>query len=100
VNRETKRMLQRQGQLDKSGEPAAPVKSVPAQARSKADPARRGGIKKYFNDVKSELKKVKWPSRQDVVSYSSLVFVVLVLVIAFIFGLNLVFSKLVFFLFK
>ncbi len=100
MNRETKRMLQRQGQLDKSGEPAAPSKAAQTQARAKPDPSRRGGLRKYFSDVRSELKKVKWPSRQDVVSYSSLVFVMLVLVIAFIFGLNLVFSKLVFFLFK
>ena len=27
-------------------------------------------IKKFFSEVKSELKKVKWPNRKDMVKYS------------------------------
>ena len=27
-------------------------------------------IKKFFGEVKSELKKVKWPNRKDMIKYS------------------------------
>lgn len=104
MNRETKRMLQRQGQLDRNGDPSVSSKGAQSQVQSrlKARPegSKRSGIREYFASIRSELKKVRWPSRQEVISYSTLVFVVLVLIVAFIFGLNYVFSKLVFFLFK
>jgi preprotein translocase SecE subunit len=43
---------------------------------------------------------VAWPGRAEVVNYSVIVFIVLVVLIGLIFGLDYVFGKFVFFLFK
>ena len=40
-----------------------------------------------------------WPSRSEVINYSVLVFIVLVILIGLIFGMDYLFSKFVFFLF-
>ncbi|MCU1462260.1 MAG: SecE/Sec61-gamma subunit of protein translocation complex, partial [Acidimicrobiales bacterium] len=47
-----------------------------------------------------ELRKVAWPDRTEVVNYSILVFIVLVILIGIIFVLDWGFGKFVFFLFK
>ncbi len=35
----------------------------------------RGGIKAYFKGVKTEMKKVVWPTKKELVSYTALVLV-------------------------
>lgn len=37
---------------------------------------KKGGLKEWFNGVKLEMKKVVWPSRKDVVSYTAVVIAV------------------------
>ncbi|MGC8464333.1 MAG: preprotein translocase subunit SecE [Acidimicrobiales bacterium] len=99
MNRETKRMMQRQGQLDESGQPAT-QRTASGPARRSVPEGQRRGIREYFKNVRSELRKVNWPSRSDVLNYSSVVMISLIVVISLIFGLNYIFSKAVFFLFK
>ena len=54
-----------------------------------------GKIKNFFTDVKSELKKVAFPSKDDVIG-STRVVVVLVLIIAVFLGvIDLVLSRLI-----
>lgn len=89
VNRETKRMMQRQGQ----GEPGAQVRRDPAQMARQVQ--NRPTPREFFRGVRSELRKVVWPTRSDVTSYSVVVFVTLVLLLAMIFGLNIAFGYLV-----
>jgi preprotein translocase subunit SecE len=96
MNRQTKRMLQRQGQLDETGNPArARPQSRPA-ARPKEQRTRPG---QYLKEVRGELRKVAWPTRPEVVRYSTIVLVTLVLLTACIFALDYVFGEFVFFLF-
>ncbi len=45
-------------------------------------------IGKFFTDVKSELKKVVWPTRKQVVKNSAIVLSVVVIVGAFLFGID------------
>jgi len=40
-------------------------------------------IRKYFKDVRTELKRVVWPSRQEVISSSVVVIVTLLFFVAF-----------------
>jgi preprotein translocase subunit SecE len=99
MNRETKRRLQKQGQLDAEGGPAVKkrpeaARPQPRQASTRTKPAQ------FLREVRSELRKVAWPTRDEVQNYSLVVFVTLVAVIGLIFVLDLVFSKGVFFLFK
>lgn len=50
--------------------------------------AKKGGIKKYFRDLKSEIKKVVWPSRKQVVNNTGIVLTVMVIMGLFLFGVD------------
>ena len=98
MNRQTKRMLQRQGELGPDGEPARAkpkqqTRTAPRPATTRTTP------KQYVGEVRSELRKVAWPSRAEVVRYSGIVLLTLVVLTLFIFGLDYAFARSVFFLF-
>ncbi len=40
------------------------------------DEKKKAGFKEYFRGVKTEMKKVVWPTRKDLVSYTTVVIVV------------------------
>jgi preprotein translocase subunit SecE len=96
MNRETKRMLQRQGQLGPDGEAAVP-RSRDDQRRSmqasRNAPRERTGPATYLKEVRAELRKVAWPTRDEVVRYSIIVLFTLIVLTALIFGLDWVFAK-------
>jgi preprotein translocase subunit SecE len=99
MNRETKRMLQRQGELGPDGEP---VRSRPQQApraATRQDKERRTPPKQYAREVRGELRKVAWPTRDEVIRYSLIVLLTIVILTTMIFALDYVFAKGVFFLF-
>ncbi len=96
VNRQTKRMMQRQGQMEADGSAAA-RKPPP---RSPRQPAERTSPAEYYREVRSEMRQVAWPKVPEVVNYASVVLVTLVLLTALIFALNYVFSKAMLFMFK
>lgn len=106
MNRQTKRLLQRQGQLGPDGEPAsrrAPAAASATAARRAASPNRASLGRRfvdYLGEVKVELLKVLWPKRPEVVNYSMVVLVTLVLLTLLIFGLDFLFSRGVQYLFK
>ena len=96
MNRQMKRMMQRQGQLGPDG---APVVREPAKPAPRP-PKERLGPAEYARQVRAELRKVAWPTRAEVVNYSTIVLIALVLLTALIFGLDYVFGKGVIFLFS
>ena len=96
MNRQMKRMMQRQGQLDPDGAPARREPTRPA-ARP---PKERIGAAEYFRQVRGELRKVAWPSRGEVIHYSIIVLVALLILTALIFLLDYMFGKAVIFLFQ
>ena len=105
MNRQTKRLLQRQGQLNAEGEPIArrPTSAGAPGSRRAPDPKRASlasRFAQYLRDVKIELSKVLWPKRKDVINYSTVVLTTLVLLALLIFGLNYVFARGVLFLFR
>jgi preprotein translocase subunit SecE len=123
VNRETKRLLQRQGQLGPDGAPApggprppggsgrpppgaggagrgaSGAGRVPGGAVDKDRPSffRRAG--EYLREVRNELVKVAWPGRAEVVKYTIVVFATVVILTATVFGLDALFAKAVLLLF-
>ena len=81
MNRETKRMLQRQGQVDAEGNPA----------RSKAQPRRQPSPQdarttpaQFLREVRGELRKVAWPTRAETTNYSIIVLVAIILLTAYV----------------
>jgi len=57
-------------------------------------------VGQFFREVRSELRQVAWPNRAEVINYTVVTFVTLVLLIGLIFVLNYAFAKGVFWLFK
>lgn len=55
---------------------------------AKTKDKKKGGIKKYFRDLKSEIKKVVWPSKSKVVNNTGIVIGVIVVVGLFLFGVD------------
>lgn len=105
MNRETKRMMQRQGQMEADGSPS--TRRAPAgtatrtqrQTKGGAPSRRRSTPVQFVREVRDEMRQVAWPSREELINYTSVVFVTLVLMIGLIFGLNLAFGKLITLLF-
>jgi len=52
-------------------------------------------VKNYFKGVKSELKKVNWPTRKELANYTIVVLVTVGVMTIVIWGLDLVFENLV-----
>ena len=68
------------------------------QAGVKPSP-KTGGILRYFGEAISELKKVVWPTRDELVRYTSVVLVFVLAVMTFVTVLDLGIGKVVFWMF-
>ncbi len=112
MNRETKRMMQRQGQMEADGSPA--TRRAPAGTQTGRQAARNGartpqrgpsGRKRttpvqFTREVRDEMRQVAWPSRAELINYTSVVLTTLLLMIGLIFVLNLGIGKLITLLFS
>ena len=97
MNRQMKRMMQRQGQVGRDGEPVRrdpPVRTAPRPA----DKRVKAG--EFLRQVRAELRKVAWPTRAEVIHYSIIVLVAVVLLTGLIFGLDSLFGRAVIWLLK
>jgi len=99
MNRQMKRMMQRQGQVGPDGTPAT-ANRAPQPRRAPAPNKERTSPVTFLREVRGELRKVAWPTRPEVINYSTIVLFTLILLIALIFVLDLAFAKSVLFLFK
>ncbi len=92
MNRQTKRLMQRQ----KADRPRAPER----RARPQPAPQReRVGPRQYLAEVRGELRKVAWPTRQEVINSTIIVLIAVTVLTSLIFGYDYASSKLVLFLF-
>jgi preprotein translocase subunit SecE len=99
MNRQMKRMMQRQGQVGADGTPES-ARRAPQPRRAPAPSKERTSPVQFLREVRGELRKVAWPTRPEVINYSTIVLVTLVLLISLIFVLDLAFAKSILFLFK
>jgi preprotein translocase subunit SecE len=76
MNREQKRMMQRQGQVDAEGAPVAQRRQPPRTAKPQKE--ERTSPAQFFREVRSELRKVAWPTRSEVINYSIITLVTIV----------------------
>jgi len=97
MNREQKRLLQRQGEIGADGSPTSRARRSPRQG-GPAEP--RVGARQFAREVRSELRKVAWPTRSETINYSIVVLVTLLIVMGFVFAIDWVFSNLILRLFE
>lgn len=92
MNRQYKRAMKKQEEAQKK--PARPQPKTPGQpGRERTKP------RQFVREVIAELKKVAWPTRQEVFAYSVVVLVSVVIITTLIFGMDFVFGKAVLTLF-
>jgi preprotein translocase SecE subunit len=90
LNREQKRLLQRQGTLDEEGAPVLrrePRRTAPAPSQARGFHPRQ-----FLDEVILELRKVMKPKRPELINYATVVFFTLAFVMALVFGLDWLFS--------
>ena len=104
MNRQHRRLTQRQGEVAEDGllvpESVEPEERRSVARPSTAAPNRRTTPRQFLHEVNVELRKVAWPSRLETANYSIVVFIALAVLMALIFGLDLAFSKFASYLFK
>ncbi len=96
MNRQQKRMLQKQGEVDADGEPVRARRQQPNSAPPQ-EPTSPGP---FLREVRGELRKVAWPSRSETVNYSIVVLFTIVVLGAIIYGLDWLFSTFILELFE
>ena len=82
MNRQQKRMMQKQGQLGADGEAAPRPRKGPPPP--KAPTEERTSPVQFLREVRGELRKVAWPTRPEVVNYSIIVLVAVVLLTGYV----------------
>lgn len=98
MNRQMKRMQERQERAQKRAGAGRPSAAQAAATRRAAVPERRKrtGALQFLKEVRIELSKVDWPTRRELVSYTVVVLVTITVLTAYVFGLDSAFTRLVF----
>jgi preprotein translocase subunit SecE len=94
MNREQKRMMQRQGQVGADGAPLPQQKAQPRAQKGPKEP--RTSPPQFFREVRGELRKVAWPTRDEVVKYSIIVLITIVVMTTMIAMLDYAFGETIF----
>jgi preprotein translocase subunit SecE len=85
-----KRAQRRQGtQVDRAQ--AAAQRRAQLQQQKK----ERTGARQFLKEVRQELKKVIWPTRKELGTYTVVVLVTVIVLTSYVFGLDVLFSKFV-----
>ena len=95
MNRQTKRMMAKQG----TDKPAARAPGEKRRPPSAAPTREKVGPRQYLSEVKGELRKVAWPTKKEVVNSTIIVLIAVVVMTTLIFGFDYASSKFVLFLF-
>jgi len=85
LNREQKRNLRRMGAVDDKGAPTR-VQRTAGPKTSRVGPAQ------YMREVRDEMRKVAWPTKDEVVRYSIVVIITVVIYTALVSGADFLFA--------
>jgi preprotein translocase subunit SecE len=83
MNRQTKRMMERQ----QAAQPRRPAQ------RPTPERKRRVGPRQFIREVRQELKKVAWPSRRELGLYTLVVLTSVVVLTRYVFGLDFLIAR-------
>jgi len=90
MNRQMKRAQRRQGStVDRARASASTRRAATVEQRKKT------GVRQFLKEVRQELKKVLWPTRRELVTYTIVVLVTVIVLTSYVFGLDVLFSKFV-----
>lgn len=92
MNRQTKRMMQRD-EARKKKQPRPTPKPAAGGPGGPGGKGPRTPPRQFFKEVGAELRKVAWPTRPEVISYSIVVLVSSIVIAAIVFGMDFVFTE-------
>jgi preprotein translocase subunit SecE len=95
MNRQMKRAQEKAERQQKAA--GVDRRSAPPATTSRAakqEKRKRTGVRQFLREVRLELKKVDWPTRKELISYSIVVLVTITVLTAFVAGVDYVFSRL------
>ncbi|MGA7097532.1 MAG: preprotein translocase subunit SecE [Acidimicrobiia bacterium] len=103
MNREMRRMQEREDRLQKKGESSRDRTARRASAmQNKAPGAERkpfwARIPEYLHEVRQEMKKVTWPTQEQMIAFTAVTVITSVVLTGVVFGLDIAMKELVFFL--
>ena len=87
MNREQRRYLQKQGQMDGEGNPIATRRDNRPVRNERVTP------REYVSEVRTELGRVMWPTRNEVINYTIVVLVTLAVVTGLVALLDYLFAE-------
>ena len=96
MNRQMKRAQERAEKQKRAGadRPAAPAATARrTQPREKRE---RTSARQFLKEVRQELRKVDWPTRRELATYTTVVLVTVVVMTSLVFGLDYVFQRAIF----
>jgi preprotein translocase subunit SecE len=97
MNRQMKRAQERaerqqkRAGAERQAAPAAATRRAAQQEKRKRTPARQ-----FLKEVRQELRKVDWPTRKELVTYTIVVLVTVIVMGSLIFGMDYVFQRAIF----
>jgi preprotein translocase subunit SecE len=89
VNRQAKRMMQKQRATGQDRLEAMRQRRAAPQERKRV----RTPPRQFLKEVRQELRKVNWPSREEMIAYTVVVLVAVVFLTSLVFGMDLAFSN-------
>ena len=95
MSREQRRMMRKMGAVNEAG---APVRTPRTTSNARTSEARTSPVQ-FVQEVRGELRKVAWPTKQEVKIYSIVVLITVVLFTMLVFGLDYGFGKFLLWLF-
>ena len=94
MNRQTKRLMAKQQRAEGRATPRTPAAGGGGPSGPTTLPKKkRTPPRQFLKEVRTELKKVAWPSRSEVTTYTVVVLFSTVFVTLFVFGLDYGFAK-------
>ncbi len=97
MNREFKRRMKRDERLQQKQQQRGGARSPLPQQQQKRE---RVGFRQYLREIQAELKRVNWPTTQEVITYSIVVIFVVTVLTLLVFVLDLGFAQAIVELFK
>jgi len=88
MNRQAKRMMQKQ---KTSGQDR--VEAMRQRQRATIERRKRVPVAQFLKEVRAELRKVQWPTRKELLGYTLVVLVAVVVLTSLVFAMDLGFSK-------
>jgi len=91
MNRQQRRYLQKQGDVSADGAPVATRDRAPSKTQPPKE--KRTSPREFTHEVRSELRKVVWPTRSELINYSIIVLLTIVVLTAIVGGLDWLFGE-------